>query len=237
MLIPYLGDKSKFSQFILPNIPEHETYCEAFSGMFGLFISSNLSPKTVIYNDVNEYNYILFRFLKSKDFINQIERISITEELFEMAKEKISVVDNDFTKAIYWLIILTCTNNVYDVMNSEFKNEYEYELFKLKYINLFNRINLITNIENLDYKDVINKYDSEDSFFYLDPPYYGKEHYYINHNFNKESHVELSNFIKSIKGKFMISYYQFPLLNDLYKEYRIESFRTLYGTELIIMNY
>ena len=31
---------------------------------------------------------------------------------------------------------------------------------------------------NEDFELIINKFDSVDTFFYLDPPYYGKEFYY-----------------------------------------------------------
>ena len=44
MLIPYLGEKSKFASFITPNIPEDiSTYVEPFAGMFGVFFSLNFS--------------------------------------------------------------------------------------------------------------------------------------------------------------------------------------------------
>ena len=38
MIVPYLGEKSKFSNFIKPNIPtDIKTYVEPFGGMFGIF--------------------------------------------------------------------------------------------------------------------------------------------------------------------------------------------------------
>jgi site-specific DNA-adenine methylase len=38
MFIPYLGEKSKFSNFIIPNIPSDiSTYVEPFGGMYGIF--------------------------------------------------------------------------------------------------------------------------------------------------------------------------------------------------------
>ena len=40
MLIPYLGEKSKFANFIVPNIPtDISTYVEPFGGMFGIFFA------------------------------------------------------------------------------------------------------------------------------------------------------------------------------------------------------
>ena len=43
-----------------------------------------------------------------------------------------------------------------------------------KYQEYFDRI---TDVENLDFIDCIDKYDGEDTLLYLDPPYYNCEHY------------------------------------------------------------
>ncbi|WP_455757856.1 DNA adenine methylase [Sulfurimonas sp.] len=40
-----------------------------------------------------------------------------------------------------------------------------------------NRLKYVT-IENMKFEELIKKYDKEDSFFYLDPPYYNFENYY-----------------------------------------------------------
>jgi site-specific DNA-adenine methylase len=43
MLIPYLGEKSKFASFIVPNVPNDiSTYVEPFGGMFGIFFALGL---------------------------------------------------------------------------------------------------------------------------------------------------------------------------------------------------
>lgn len=106
---------------------------------------------------------------------------------------------------------------------------------KLKYGK--DRLSKIVDISNNDYRDVILKYDSKKTFFYLDPPYKNREHYYINHSFNQDSHYELSEITKSISGKFALSYFHFPEMDDWYRGCNIISNRTLMGTEYLIMNY
>ena len=68
MIVPYLGEKSKFSNFIIPNIPtDISTYVEPFGGMFGIFFSLDFSKykdTKFVYNDVNYLNYNLFNFLR-----------------------------------------------------------------------------------------------------------------------------------------------------------------------------
>ena len=75
MLIPYLGEKSKFASFILPNIPKDiSTYVEPFGGMFGIFFSLNFDKMNedinYVYNDQNYLNYNLFQFLQNEKFIS-----------------------------------------------------------------------------------------------------------------------------------------------------------------------
>ena len=63
----------------------------------------------------------------------------------------------------------------------------------------------------------------------------GKESYYI--NFNTNTHIELANILNNIKGRFVLSYYNFNGLQELYKNCRFEYKKTIMGTELIIMNF
>jgi DNA adenine methylase len=74
----------------------------------------------------------------------------------------------------------------------------------------------ITNVENLDFQQVIEKYDSPSTYIYLDPPYWKTENYYNNHDFDREDHERLSEVLNEVKGKFSLSYYDFELLKNWY---------------------
>jgi len=69
MIIPYLGNKEKFTNFISPNIPlDISTYVEPFGGMMGIFFTLDFTKfKNVefIYNDKNKLNYLLFKNLNN----------------------------------------------------------------------------------------------------------------------------------------------------------------------------
>ena len=137
---------------------------------------------------------------------------------------------------LYWLVILCCSSP-YEIGKDSWRDNTEFNIFKMKYRAYEFHLSKITSIENLDYKDIIKKYDSESTFFYVDPPYFGKEEYYINHDFNKETHKELAEVLNNIKGKFLLSYYYFDGIEELYSNCKFDSKMTIMGTELIIMNY
>ena len=241
MLIPYLGEKSKFSSFITPNIPEDiSTYVEPFGGMFGVYFSLRFSKyKEVkfVYNDINYLNYNLFSQLKSNPkFIDTIKETNVDNMVYQKSLVDIFKEKDDIQLALDWLIILTCSSP-YEVGKDSWRNNSEFEIFKMKWKAYQYHVNRIDEIHNLDYKEIIEMYDSESTFFYLDPPYMGRENYYINHNFSKESHKELSKTLSNIKGRFILSYYYFDGIEELYPDFRFESKQTLTGTEYLILNY
>ena len=241
MLIPYLGEKSKFASFITPNIPtDISTYVEPFAGMFGVFFSLDFSKfKNVkfVYNDINHLNHNLFYLLKNdRRFIEIVNGIKVDKERYQKALKEIFTETDRMTFAINWLIVLTCSAPN-EIGKDSWRGDTEFEVFKLKWKAYEPHLNKISEILNLDYKQLINEYDSKDTFFYLDPPYMGREKYYINHDFDENSHYELSSILNSIKGRFALSYYYFDGIEELYPNCRFESKKTIMGTEWLIMNY
>lgn len=240
MLIPYLGHKEKFASFITPNIPNDiSTYVEPFGGMFGVFFCLDFMKfkgVNFIYNDKNFLNYLLFNKLKDVDFINIVKKTNVDREFYKKSLSSILNEKDENILSLYWLVILTCSSP-YEIGKDSWRNNTEFEIFKMKWKAYKYHLDKISKIYNYDYKDIIEMYDNESTFFYIDPPYMGKEKYYINHDFTKESHIELSKTLNNIKGRFLLSYYHFDGLEDLYPNCRFDKKMTIMGTEYIIMNY
>ena len=64
----------------------------------------------------------------------------------------------------------------------------------------------------MSYEEIIEKYDSEKTYFYVDPPYWKTENYYSLHDFDAQDHKKLCLQLSNIKGRFSLSYYDFDLL-------------------------
>jgi DNA adenine methylase len=176
----------------------------------------------------------------------------------EIFNEGFSVNTGDYEVAAKYVYILTQvfsgskpeTSSFID-LKGKYKSKYLTFRDKLSKPDWVEHFLKITDVENMDFEDVIKKYDSESTYIYLDPPYWKTENYYSNHDFDRNDHERLAKTLKNVKGKFSLSYYDFPLLSEWFPkdEYRWESkefakaaaakkgTKQNMGEELLIMNY
>ncbi|PCI10585.1 hypothetical protein COB72_03255 [bacterium] len=79
---------------------------------------------------------------------------------------------------------------------------------------LHRRILNITFVQK-DFEEIIHKYDSPDTFFFVDPPYDGREDYY-KINFEVDDHTRLSEKLRHIKGKALVTLPDLPAVRARY---------------------
>jgi len=72
-------------------------------------------------------------------------------------------------------------------------------------------------IERLDFRDLILRYDRPTTLFYLDPPYPGLNKTGYEGGLMEEDHRELAALLQTVKGKWVLSYSDCPLVQDLYR--------------------
>lgn len=279
MALSYIGGKSRIGTWIRNFIPKDtETYVEPFSGMFWVFFKMQLPTypnlKRVVYNDVNPLNVNLFLSLRDPERLYNISKNTPIEDenLFNQFKSeifdgnlKLEKDTPNFDIAYKYAYVLSQVWSGTDprkgnlIKNGGYVSKKDgvykskFEIFRSKLVDTkwMNSFNTITDIEMLDFGEVVKKYDSPSTFFYCDPPYFKTEKYYANHDFGKETHERLSNSLKSIQGKFALSYYYFDMLDEWFptSDYNWQSKDFVKaggalagksqskGTELLILNY
>jgi DNA adenine methylase len=225
-MISWIGGKSQISKWIIPYIPtDIETYCEPFSGAFWVYLKMDLASypnlKKIVYNDFNDY--LVNLFMSSKDHQNfhkfSLGYKSQDKNLFldfqrRLFTDKEEYQMPDFDRAVgfaylatqTWSGISPSTGKFID-LKGKYRSKFDTFRDKLKNDKYTHNLSRITDFENLDFQDVIIKYDNKDAFFYIDAPYHLTEHYYSNHEFGGDDHERLANCLKSIKGRFAMSYY------------------------------
>lgn len=280
-MISYIGGKARISKWIVPFIPKDiETYVEPFSGMFWVFFKMNFKDypnlKTVVYNDFNSLNTNLFKCSKEYDVLWEkisqypCQTLGVSEtpieysELFRSCQTEVFSNDlvitdeNRFDIAAKYVYVLT---QIFSGSKPETSNYMDYKgkyrckvlifMDKLKDKKFREHFDKITFVENMDFQEVISKYDSDKTYFYVDPPYWKTENYYSNHDFDRNDHERLALSLKSMKGRFSLSYYDFPLLSKWFPKidyvWEMKEFakaaaaksgtKQNMGEELLIMNY
>jgi len=282
-MISYIGGKKKMQTWIVPLIPNNiETYVECFSGQYWIFFGMDLDKypnlKTIVYNDFNPLNYNLYRCVRNHQrLLEECEKIvvqqkdvtptnPICKENFDNFQRELYsddlVIGGDpnYEIAAKYVYVLTQVFSGANPAKSKFidlKGKYHSKFTsfknKLKNEKWQKMFESITYVENMDFEDVIKKYDSPSTYIYADPPYYivGEGSYYSNHDFNRDDHERLANVLKGIDGKFSLSYYDFPQLSewfpkDEYSWERKEFVKAAaakkgktqnMGEEILIMNY
>jgi len=276
----YIGGKSRISRWIVPFYPKDmETYVETFGGMFWCFFNMDLSQypnlKKVVYNDFNPLNYNLFQCAQNPSELQRaldvipVQQVGVSITPPEMKEQfirfqseifapNVIVQPYDYEVAAKYAYVLTQvfsgskpeTSSFID-LKGKYRSKYLSFRDKLSKPDWVEHFLKITDVENMDFADVINKYDSEFTYIYLDPPYYRTENYYSNHDFGIQDHERLANVLNGVQGKFSLSYYDFPQLHDWFpiNQYRWErkeftkqaaakkNVKQNMAIELLILNY
>lgn len=220
--ITYYGGKQRLADTIISMIPGHKLYCEPFFGGGAVFFRK---PKTGL-EVINDHNDMLINFYLAaqNSFPELQERIRNTlhsETMYYHAKDvwNGSCEANEIEKA--WAVWLITNGSFAGSMHGGWKwcngtsgshsgiymNNKRIEFNEA----LKNRLECV-QISCRDALKVITERDSENTFFYLDPPYPGS---YQGHykGYSLDDLEELLELLSGIKGKFILSNYWSDLLS------------------------
>jgi DNA adenine methylase len=217
--LPIPGGKWYLSRHLLKMIPPHHTYVEVFGGGAVLLFRKPPSPAEV-YNDIDGDLVNLFRVVRDEEkFKRFYELVSWTlssREEFNYAKEMLKRDDlNDVERAYYYfLTIRQSFGRQGESWGYEVKTATRAKTWSNSEILLEAVHRRLANvqIENDDFRNVIPRYDREDTFFYLDPPYYPLTYSKgtMKYPLSVEDYEDLFNLLLGIKGKALLSGYPHP---------------------------
>jgi len=213
---------------------------------------------TVIYNDKNRHQTNLYKccsepekFLEvlyklketilKTDLVDPIDKWNFYKSIYHKYIKN-DFLDNmdfeigDFKRASIYAFLITSSHNSVYPRGAGF-NGYKKDKDRLKLEVLINKLekgiytNKLKSIKefcNIDFEELIKKYDSESTYIYLDPPYFrpdvngeddAKRLFWYGADkegmFGPASHRRLLELIKNCKSKWSLSYYYFPLLEEL----------------------
>ncbi len=216
--VAYIGSKSRCLSWVYSLFPKNfKCFVDVFAG--GGWVSLNFDEKGIIkvLNDKDEL--ITNFFMVLRDNKNELKRRlyylpysrSLSNKYKKLVKEN-KLPDDEIEKAVIWLYAVktSFSGDLYSGFGVSIDKRRSISLSFKEFIDksLDKMADCLKNIiiENLDFRDVIKKYDSENTFFYLDPPYKSVHKFRI--EFTEKDRKDLIEILKNIKGKFLLNCFE-----------------------------
>ena len=202
-------------------------FVEVFGGSG--YMSQTVSREVfgnIIYNDINSMLVTLFRYVKEHP-----EQLAILLSLLPYSRAYYRIVTDllktcrDFGSLVAAALIFYAYNTSYagkigkGFAYSVNPTKNEAREFRsrvwavLRYADVWRDI----IIENLDFREVIKKYDSERTVFYLDPPYIDRSEDYYGMPFTADDLRDMAAMLTQIRGRFLLKldYKTYELVSDV----------------------
>lgn len=246
--ITRMGGKSKLRKTIIEMIPEHVCYVEPFFGAGWVYFGKEPSKVEVI-NDIDRELINLFKMIKyhAPEMERSLEYEFSGRDIFEEYKNIEVEYLTEIHRAIRFLYLITQSFGGKG-------NNYGYKTCGKPASHIFLKNYLLeikdrmrnTFVENLNFENIIEKYDRDHTFFFCDPPYFKTTGY--GNIFGEKEHLLLRNKLKNIKGKFLLTLNDHPKVREWYKDFNFKEVEVIYSVskeakarkkygELIITNY
>jgi len=219
----WVGGKYNMLKDILPLIPKSNYYVEPFGGSGKvIFNKKRVEVEGEIYNDIDRRLYIFFDVLRRRSE-ELLPLIFFSPVMLEDYKNSHEECEDELEKArrIYVQINYAFSPGRYK-SGLRVKPLTDSKISSL--LSVAKRIREIT-IMNLDALELMNKFDKENVFMYLDPPYPSetrKDVKLYNHETSDSLHENLISFLLKSKCRWLLSGYDC----DQYKPIEHLKYRT-----------
>lgn len=220
---PYFGSKERLKKSLYQYLPNDIVDLVDVFGGSAAFILGYSNCKIRTYNDLNKELYTFFKVLREQhekliyaiettphsrlEFHNSL-KIDDTDSELEIARKVFVRLTQSFGRSLTSKSWSTTYNHGRDGVSESTQRV----LSKCAKLFEVYRAARTIQIENLDYRILLDKYDSPGNFFYFDPPYLASTRSdgvrYQNELCTKAEHLELIERIKSLKtDRWMLSCY------------------------------
>ena len=216
---PYVGGKTRLTGWITDHLPEHTVYVEPFGGSASVLLNKPRS-NIEVYNDLDRDVVQFFEIARDRpeELAEWARRTPYSEELHTEWTEAFysgERPDDPVARAGRFLFLrYTQYAGKYegpsgfkrDTPRTRVGESTTWKTVPDRVDEVCDRLQGVS-IQNRDFAEVIEHYDSEDVVFYVDPPYLGKEHSYRVTDFD---HADLADALEGIEGYALVSYTDRP---------------------------
>ena len=235
----WVGGKSRLRKPIIDLLPEHTCYVEPFAGAAWVLFGKPPSEVEIL-NDLDQELVTFFRVVKGKpeELIASFEWELVSRAEFERLANLDSSQLTDVQRAhrFYYLIMagwggeLNYPRFQTSITDGGHGNRLIGALKTLRerLQPIHERLRTVI-IENLDWRNCIDRYDRPGTVMYIDPPYPGNGCNYAHNMRDWDQHQELADRLKATECKWILSSYDIPGIRKMFSEYYIISVQSASG--------
>ena len=220
----YIGGKRQLSRELVVRISKvpHRTYAEPFIGMGGVFLRRTEAAPVEVVNDISGDVSTFYRILQRHytAFMDMLRfQLTIRAEFQRlMLVDPATLTDLERAARFLYLQRLAFGGKVrgrnYGVDASS-PGAFNVTRLEPLLAELHERLAGVT-IERLQWHEFVPRYDTPETLFYLDPPYWGCETDYGVGVFARSDFEVMSGLLQSIKGKFILSINDVPEIRQIF---------------------
>lgn len=238
--VVWVGGKHFLKQWIIEKIPTHKVWVEVFCGSCVISFTKKPSEITIV-NDIDKNLISFWKVLqdntKRKQLISFLDNMLYSRTLWRELRErwKLGNTPTDpIERAGEWFF-LNRSSYASDIQHGGFIGYTQGRNMCKTFRNAVDQLNEVGElvktwiIENLPFQECIRRFDSPDTVFYCDMPYYlpGKRECYQD-SFTLNDHKALAELLNNIKARALVSHYKDNIISELYEGwscYEYESFK------------
>lgn len=250
------GGKRALKKTLLGLIPEHDIYAEVFAGSAKLLFAKEPSRHEVM-NDLNGDVINFFRVAKHRpaELAEMFELECVHSGRFRelRGRTSASIAEPELDRALRFAYLVWYSFGAKGEHFASMTAQSPKPSRSLRRVRELlqetaGRLAKVL-IEQRDFAEILRRYDSKRTFFYLDPPYVAFQANGRYEPLAKERRAEMFEALSSLSGRFLMSFDDHPEVRRLARQYGFQTRKvgvvyTLSGTaprkaspELLIANY
>ncbi|WP_035546341.1 DNA adenine methylase [Burkholderia sp. 9120] len=225
-IIPWIGGKRRLADHLIPRFPAHECYVEVFAGGAALYFMRPPAKVEVI-NDINGELVNLYRVVQHhlEEFVRTFKWALTSRQVFRWLQDTVPETLTDIHRAArFYYLQQNCFGGKVEGQSFGTATTTPPGLNLLRLEENLSAAHLrLSNayIENLDWKQCIDRYDRPHTLFYLDPPYFETEGYGVPFAFSE--YEEMARRLRTIKGRAIVSLNDHPDIRRAFEGFHIET--------------
>lgn len=229
--INWFGGKFYMAKSIIDLFPKHKTYVEVFGGA-GHILFKKEPSEIEVYNDINENLVAFFRTIRDEDKSEKLRKLlELTPHSRAEFKECYNSWDDEGLDEVekvrrWYVTLMQCFSKSFGNSGWSYSKRVSSRGMSQSTSQWLGKIERdmptaverlrTVQIDNLSFEELIPKYDTKETLFYLDPPYvHSTRKMTYTYEFEMEDclHHKLVKMLLNIKGKAILSGYE----NEIYE--------------------